>query len=127
MAFDPTKLIHWDTGGLVSIQPPLSVGGSPVAPSVWIYKSSDSSTDISAAAYFLQAGYPQAGRLNAPSAVGVGIAMRVGDLVVNVPSTNATTPRATVHLVLSSTPNIATSASSFYYAVWNASVSAGTA
>jgi|SRR5882672_6854950 len=127
MAFNPTNPpIHWDTGGLVSIQPPLSVGGSLVPPSVWILKSSESSTDISAAAYFTGCGYPQAGRLNSPSAVGVGIAMRVGDLLVNVPTTNANTPRATVHLVLSSTPNIATSASSFYYAKWDVTVSGGT-
>jgi hypothetical protein len=125
MAFNAGGLRLWDEGGLASPSV-LDPSSSNFVPRMWIYRSSDSSTDVTANAYFAGVGLPtmaqQGGRQGFPMG-GLNMqGMMVGDVVLNVPSTAANTTIPRMHLVTSSTPDTATSASTFYYAKWNCTV-----
>ena len=95
---------------------PTAAGG---APRVFSYSSTHSSTDILATGFFTGCGY--GGR---PANLG----MRVGDVVMNISSTSASNPgRTTIHSVIASTANVAsTVASSGYNAGFDCTVASAT-
>jgi hypothetical protein len=86
-ASNPPRLLV--DSGLYSLTPADSTASWQSATSnVWLYRSSDSSTDVgNSSGYFTSCGYG--------SRVAAAPGLRVGDVILAVPSTNATTPRAT--------------------------------
>lgn len=103
---------------------PLDTQSSRSAPNIWLYYgSTDSSTDIGANnPYFTGMGrpVPVSGAYIPPALGNVG--MKVNDLVLSVPATSATTPRATFLTVTGSTASISTANSSYWANVlWNVS------
>ena len=129
MAFNSSLLRLWDSGGLTQ-NPPLSTSSSEGTPNVWAYsRSSDSSTDLSQGAYLTGVGMPTILNRNAGYGSGGGLGnlgVRIGDVLVSCPSTLASNPRCTWHLVIGSTPDISTSLSSFYFAKYNCTLSGAT-
>lgn len=93
--------------------------GAAGAPRIFAYSSTHNSTDILATGFFTGCGY--GGR---PANVG----MRVGDIIINRASTDASIAgRVTLHSVVASTANFAsTLASSAYNTAFDCSVASAT-
>jgi len=116
-ALNPPRLLL-DTG-LYSLSP-LDTSSSRAAPNLWGYiGSTDSSSDISATTgYFAACGYGS--RNNSAANVG----MRVGDMVLCVPSTNASVARgAWLTCIASTADQASTTASTGAKAAFNVTAS----
>jgi len=92
------------------------------AGSVWLYRSTDASSDVAVTGYFARAGI---GSKSLSSQAADNIGMRVGDVVIVAESTGGGTPgRTTLHGVISATANVAsTTLSSGFNAGYDVTIS----
>lgn len=104
-----------------SSNPTLLVDGfGPSMPRLFVAATTYDSSDVTATGFW--AGVGQGSKGSNP------VGMRLGDILMHVASTGATIPgRVTMHSVIASTANVAsTSASSGYGAVYNVTVASAT-
>ena len=94
-----------------------STQGGSVLPRVWFYGSTHLVADITATGFFAACGYG--------SRSGAQVGMRVGDLLINRSSTDASAVgRTTMHSVVGSTANVtSTTASTGWSAAYDITVS----
>jgi hypothetical protein len=123
MTFSSSALHLWDTGGL-TVSAVQDSSNQTASPQVWMYRSSDSSTDIGGVAgYFAGVGTPVPTDLRQAPTGGTGtLGMRTGDLLFNVPNSLANTQQPRMHIVTASTAAASTTSSSWWRAGWNCTV-----
>lgn len=116
MSFNPNCL-RLLTGAFTQPNPTdaLTAASSSQQSNLWVYRSSDSSSDLSASAGYFK-GCGRGGKL------GNSVGMAVGDVIINAPTTIANTQTAGLHVVTSATIN--TSAATPYIYQYDCSVSA---
>jgi hypothetical protein len=126
MAFsstNPPQLIV-DTG--IGTEVPTNPSAN-VSPSIYVYRSTHNSTDITATGFFAGCGYGSR-HVSTPSSappIRASIGMRVGDIVLAIASSAASVAgRVTWHSVVNSTANNAsTTASTGWLTAYNVTVS----